>query len=175
MTEKYNLTMRLIHWLMAIMFIGIIASGWYMEGIPRDDPNKYALYPWHKSFGFTFLMLIVLRILVRFTSKKPALPAKLAPWEQMLTKVGHFLLYLLMLLVPLSGFIFSDTGGHPINFFFTEFDFLETNKELSGKAHGAHGILPYVLLGVVVLHIAGALKHRFIDKDPEVDVLKRML
>lgn len=175
MTEKYNLTMRIIHWTMSIMVIGMIITGWYMQGIDGDDANKYDLYPWHKSFGLTLFFLIILRVLVRFNSKKPALPMKLAPWEKTLTRVAHFLLYALMLMVPLTGIIMSDAGGHPLNFFFTSFDVLATNKEMAGNAHSAHGILPYVLLGVVVLHIAGALKHRFFDKDPEKDVLKRML
>ncbi|WP_251358137.1 cytochrome b [Kangiella sp. TOML190] len=176
MTEKYSLTMRILHWFMALLVLGLICTGWYMEGIPRDAPDKFALYPWHKSFGLTLFLLLIVRLLVRFTSNKPTLPQALPAWEKTLSKVGHFLLYALMLMVPLSGIIMSDMGGGgKLNFFFTTFDILESNKEVAGKARGAHGVLPYVLLGIVVLHILGALKHRFIDKDPEVDVLKRML
>lgn len=175
MTEKYNLSLRLLHWLMAVLAIGLIASGWYMESLPREATDKFALYPWHKSFGVTLFLLLIVRVIIRFTSKIPATPAKLAPWEKLLTSAAHFLLYALMLLVPLSGIIMSDAGGHSVNFFFTSFDIMATDKPLAGQARGLHGILPYLLLGVVVLHIAGALKHRFFDKDPEVDVLKRML
>lgn len=173
--QKYTLTMRLLHWFMAILVLGLIASGWYMEGISRDDPNKYDLYSWHKSFGLTLFLLIIVRLIVRLTSKRPSLSEKMPGWERTLSKVGHFSLYALMFLVPLSGIIMSDLGGHPLNFFFTSFDFFETNKELAGTGRDAHGILPYILLGIVVLHLAGALKHRFIDKDPDLDVLKKML
>ncbi len=176
MANKYNVPMRMMHWLMSILIIGMIASGWYMEGLPNDDPYKYDVwYSWHKSFGFTLLMLLVVRIIIRLSSKVPATPAKLAPWEKYLSHIGHFLLYAFMLMVPISGIIYSDAGGHGIDFFFTEFSFLTEDKEFSKQGKELHGIFPYVLLGIVVLHVAGALKHRFFDKDPEVDVLKRML
>lgn len=173
--EKYSLTLRLIHWLMAIMILGLIFTGWYMEGIPSDAPNKYDLYGWHKSFGLTAFFLLILRVLVRLTSKKPAMSPKMAGWERALAKTGHLLLYVLMLAVPVSGMIMSDAGGYNLDFFFTKFDWMATNKELAKTAGGIHSWLPYVLLGVVALHLLGVLKHKFIDKDPELDVLKKML
>lgn len=175
-TEKYSLTMRIIHWLMAIMILGLIFTGWYMEGLPNDAPNKYDLYGWHKSFGLTAFFLVIIRILVRLTSKMPGLSPKMASWEVFAAKAGHFLLYLFMFAVPLSGIIMSAAGGYGLDFFFTEFNPpIEKNKELSRTAGEFHEVLPYILLGVVILHLLGVLKHKFIDKDPELDVLKKML
>ncbi|WP_195758344.1 cytochrome b [Kangiella sp. HZ709] len=173
--QKYTLTMRLLHWFMAILILGLIATGWYMEGIPRDAPNKYDLYSWHKSFGLTLFLLVLVRFIVRITSKRPSLSEKMPSWEKQLSRAGHFFLYLLMFFVPLSGIIMSDAGGHPLNFFFTSFDILVTDKKLASIGADFHAILPYVLLGIVVLHLFGVLKHKFIDKDPELDVLKKML
>ncbi len=173
--EKYPVSMRLMHWLMAICLLGMIASGWYMSGLDGDAPNKYDLYPWHKSFGVLLLGLILLRIIIRLKSTLPEIQNTIPGNEQMLAKVAHFLLYALMLLVPLSGFIMSDIGGRDIYFFGIPLpDLLDTNKPISGFFHTIHSYIGYVLLSVVVLHIAGAMKHRFMDS-PENDVLKKMM
>ncbi|MRI31393.1 cytochrome B [Endozoicomonas sp. OPT23] len=174
-TEKYSVSMRLMHWLMAICLLGMIGSGWYMTGLDGEAANKYDLYPWHKSFGVLLLGLIVLRIIIRLKSTLPEIQETIPGREQTLAKVAHFLLYLLMLLVPLSGFIMSDIGGHDIYFFGIPLpDLLDTHKPTAGTFHTIHSYIGYVLLGVVVVHIAGALKHRFMDS-PENDVLKKMM
>lgn len=173
--EKFPVLLRLIHWLMAICLLGLIASGWYMAGLSADVSYKYDFYPWHKSFGVLVIFLIALRILVRLCSKIPELPAGLPNHEQKMANLTHFLLYVLMILVPLSGYMMSSAGGHDIFFFGILMpDVLEDNKELAGTLHTIHGYIPYVLLGFVSLHILGALKHRFFDT-PENDVLKKML
>ena len=167
--------MRVIHWLMAISILGLIAVGWYMQGIPDESPDKYALYPWHKSFGVTLLILFAIRLVVRLFSNVPPAPAALAGWEKLLSKVTHFVLYLLMLVVPLSGLMMSDYAGFPVALFGIELpDMLIDNEQRAELMHSIHSIIPYVLLGVVILHLLGALKHRFFD-EPESDVLKRML
>lgn len=175
-STKYSLTMRVLHWLIALLILGMIGVGWYMAGLPDEDPVKYDIYPVHKSIGITLLGLIVLRLLVRFVSPIPKLPNELAGWEKVLTKTTHFLLYLLMLLVPISGYLMSDFAGFPVEWFGIDVPgFVPDNMDNSENALSAHGILPYILLGLVILHILGSLKHRFIDKDKNTDVLKRML
>ncbi|MBV36017.1 MAG: cytochrome B [Rickettsiales bacterium] len=175
-TNKYTLLMRILHWLIALLILGMIAVGWYMAGLPDEDPTKYDIYPIHKSIGISLLALIVLRLLVRFFSPIPKLPSELAGWEKVLTKTTHFLLYLLMLLVPISGYLMSDFAGFPVDWFGIEVPgFVPDNMDNSEKALSAHGILPYILLGLVVLHVLGSLKHRFIDKDKNTDVLSRIL
>lgn len=173
--QKYPVLMRLIHWLMALGIIGLIASGWYMAGLDKSVSYKYDIYFWHKSFGTLALFAIALRIVVRLASTVPALPEAMSGHEKKLAHLAHFLLYALMIAVPLSGFLMSDFGGHPVPLFnWATFGLLEDNKELAGTLWEVHTTIPYVLLGVIVLHILGALKHRFFDK-PENDVLKRML
>ena len=175
-TEKYPVLMRLLHWLMAVMLLGLIASGWFMASLdPEVAPYKYDIYFWHKSFGVVAMMLIILRIIIRLASRVPELPAGLPEHEKKLAHVAHGLLYLLMFFVPLSGLLMSDLGGHSIPLFgLTLPDMFETNKELAGQLHSIHAFIPYVLLGIIALHILGALKHRFMDS-PENDVLKKML
>ena len=173
---KYTLLMRILHWLIAILILGMIGVGWYMAGLPDEHPTKYDIYPIHKSIGITLLGLVVIRLLVRFFSPVPKVPQELAWWEKLLTKTVHFLLYLLMLLVPISGYLMSDFAGFPVEWFGIEVPgFVEDNMDSSQGALDAHGILPYILLGLIVLHLLGSLKHRFLDKDKNTDVLKRML
>jgi cytochrome b561 len=175
-TTKYTLLMRLLHWLIAILILGMIGVGWYMSGLPDEHPTKYDIYAIHKSIGITLLGLIVIRLLVRFFSPIPELPKELSWWEKLLTKTVHFFLYLLMLMVPVSGYLMSDFAGFPVEWFGIEVPgFVPDNMESSEGAQSAHGILPYILLGLIGLHLLGSLKHRFLDKNKDTDVLKRML
>ena len=175
-TEKFPVPMRLMHWLMAVIILGLIGSGWFMAGLdPEVAPYKYDIYFWHKSFGVLALLLIVVRIVVLLASTIPELPAGLPEYEKKLAHAAHRLLYLFMFFVPLSGLLMSDLGGHAIPFFGLILpDMFETNKELAGTLHTIHVNIPYAMLAIIALHILAALKHRFMDS-PENDVLKKML
>lgn len=116
-STKYTLLMRILHWLIAVLILGMIGVGWYMAGLPDEHPTKYDIYPIHKSIGITLLGLVVIRLLVRFFSPIPKLPRELSGWEKVLTKTVHFLLYLLMILVPISGYMMSDFAGFPVEWF----------------------------------------------------------
>ncbi|UYM18210.1 cytochrome b [Endozoicomonas euniceicola] len=175
-TEKYPVLMRLMHWLMAITILGMIGSGWFMAGLDPDTaPYKYDIYFWHKSFGVLAMLLIVARIIIRLSIKHPKLSETLPSFEKALAKLAHFSMYLLMIAVPVSGLLMSEFSGKPIPFFgLTLPEVIENNKELAGQLHSIHTSIPFVLLGIIALHILGALKHRFMDS-PENDVLKKML
>lgn len=175
-TQVYPLAMRIIHWLMAVLIISLLAVGIYMEGLADDAPNKFQLYGLHKSFGVIALVLIVVRIVVRLRNVVPALPTALSSLEKRVAGIGHKALYALMVLVPLSGFVMSSAhpGRFGVSVFGVKLPDLPASEFWSGLAHQAHGIAAWALVVVVVLHIAGALKHRFMDKG-EADVLPRML
>ncbi|AOE50631.1 cytochrome b [Kangiella sediminilitoris] len=177
-TTKYPLTMRLLHWLIGILILGMIASGWYMHGLPDEEPLKEELYSLHKSFGITLLPLILIRLLVRLSSPIPELPPQMSWWEKVLSKLTHFLLYLLMFSIPLSGIIMMDyLGIFPLEWFgvFTMPDLIPDDMDMFEQLGEVHEILAYSLLGLILLHILGALKHRFMDKGKDTDVLKRMI
>ncbi len=173
---KYPVALRLLHWVMALIILGMIAVGWYMAGLPKEAPNKLFFYPWHKSFGVLILLLVMVRLAIRLRSQVPELPVALAAWEKRLAWFSHRLFYVLMILVPLAGYTMSCAGGHPVNFFGTELPALvPENEPLAEFAHMAHAVLAFTLLGVMVLHVAGTIKHRWVDRDPSKDVLSRML
>ncbi len=174
--HRYPPVMRALHWLMALIVFCMVAVGWYMAGIPDEAPDKFALYPWHKSFGVLVLLLVTLRLLVRLRSRIPELPAALSRFERRAAWWSHRLLYVLLFAVPLSGYTMTSAGGHPINFFGAEFaGLIPKNEVLAELAHEVHAILAFTLLGLALVHAAAAIKHRIVDRARGGDVLERML
>jgi cytochrome b561 len=179
--NEFGLLSKALHWLMALIIITLIAVGIYMADLPRDtqEQKEYAFQfiSLHKSFGVLALVLIIVRLLWLRLSPAPTLPDAFAGGERKLIKGLQGLLYLLMILLPLSGYLMSNAGGYPIHFFgFGELPALiGKSKEFGEFAHEAHELMGFGMLLVVVLHAVGALKHRLKDKGGETDILKRML
>ena len=175
--ERYGLVSRLLHWLMALLILAMIGVGAYMADLDKEDPLRAQLFTLHKEIGITILALAVIRILWVLASRPPVLPAALQRWEVILARSTTGLLYLLMLATPIAGYLITSTGGKPINYFGL-FDLpmlMGENHDLHEFLEELHGFLAFSILALVILHTAGAIKHRLIDKDPEADVLKRML
>jgi cytochrome b561 len=173
----YGLVSKALHWLIAILILGLIGVGMYMSELDKDAPERLRVYGLHKAFGVTVLGLVLLRVAWIKLSAPPRLPAGLRHWENVLSRVVKVLLYILMLLTPVAGYLMSNAAGKPINWFgLVEMPALlgedEQWREILGELHE---VFAFSMLGLVGLHVAGALKHRFIDKDPRLDVLKRML
>lgn len=174
--QKYSLSSRIIHWLMALIILTLLAVGIYMtEFLSKESANRMVIYDMHKSFGVMALILIFLRIINRFVKKTPALPNTMPKYEIILSHLGHFGLYVLMLIVPLSGYLMSNSFGFPVKFFSLEMPILVQNNFELGKFFAeVHELSAYGLLTLIIVHILAVIKHRFFDR-PEHDVLKRML
>ena len=174
-SDKYPVLMRLMHWAVGLLILGIIGAGWYMVGLEDNVSYKYDIYHWHKSFGVLVIFLLFARLVIRWASKVPKLPDSMPAYQRKLGTLVHWLLYLFMFLVPVSGYLMSDAGGRDVPLFNLVMpSFLEKNQDLASFFHEVHHTIPYILLGIVVLHTLGAIKHRYFDK-PEHDVLRRML
>lgn len=191
---RYTKTAKVLHWLIAIGVFGMFALGWYMSDLPKEAPKQMAydlfdwgIYTWqvseeisprsfyfnlHKSIGVTIFALIIFRILWRVTHKPPALLATYKVWERKLATGAHHTLYLLMVVLPLSGIIMAIASKYGIKWFGLEFIGGLDNKPLREAFKEVHEIVGVVILSVIILHIIGALKHKFIDKD---ETLNRML
>ncbi len=180
---KYTRIAMLLHWLVALLISANLVLVWVVDHLP-DEQVRPAIDT-HKSLGITLLGLAILRMLWRYTHRPPALPPGYARWERRASHATHALLYLLMFLMPLSGWMhdsaWKDAATHPMQLFGL-FEWprigwimtLEpTTKEMwhstLGAVHTWGGYLLYVLF---TLHVAGALKHQLIDKEAE---LQRML
>lgn len=175
---KYPVAIRILHWMIALIILGLIGLGWFMT--PYDVDNiEYSenLYHWHKSFGMLVLFLMLARVLVRINVKIPELPEGLPAHEKKLSHIVHILLYVFALSIPVLGYVQSSTYEHSsgVHFFFTNLpEIFDDNKATFDITNFIHKVGAYVLLFLVSMHVAGALKHRFFDKE-ENDVLKRML
>ena len=172
-TQQYTLVAVGLHWWIALMICIAFPLGVYMHDLPLS-PDKLRLYSWHKWIGVTVFLLAFVRLFWRATHTPPALPDRLPQWQKLASHVIHMLLYLLIVAVPLSGWLMSSAKGVqtvwlgvlPIP------DLIEKNKELGNLLVTVHKSLNFSLLVLVALHVVAALKHHFIDRD---DILRRML
>ena len=174
--QGYGTFAKFLHWGMAIMVIVLIAVGTYMTGFDKTDPSKMDIMGMHKSFGVIFMLFAILRVIWNRVNNSPKVPDVLASWETLLSKTITGSLYLLMLAIPLSGYAMTNLFGYPVSLFGL-FDLpllFGKNPEMGLLAKQAHVLMVYTLLAALFAHIAGALKHRYMDP-PEADVLPRMM
>jgi cytochrome b561 len=156
---------------MAALILCAFPLGVYMHDLPLS-PHKLALYSYHKWIGISVLLLFMPRLLVRFWKRPPAdLPAP--AWQQRIAHLTHILLYLLILAVPLTGWLMSSAKGFTVVYLgvLPLPDLAGKDKDLGELLTLAHKALNIGLLTLVALHVAGALKHHVIDRD---NTLRRM-
>ena len=159
--------------IIGLLVLGIVMTPYDTEAVEQSEN----LYFWHKSFGILVFILMLARLAVKLRSEIPELPSGLPKHEVLASNLTHKLLYILAILVPVLGYIQSSTYEYSsgVHFFFFELpELLPDNKQHFDLANLVHRICGYALLFFIVLHVAGALKHRFLDKK-ENDVLGRML
>ncbi|AKJ31653.1 cytochrome b [Caldimonas brevitalea] len=158
------------HWVLAVAIVVAFCVGFYMTGLSMS-PTRLKLYNWHKWAGVVILALSAARLLWRLLKRPPALPdtivAGMPRWQQVAHHATHGLLYLLFFAVPLVGWAYSSSAGFPIVLFGTVPlpDFVTPDKALAEVLKPIHRWLAYTLASLVVVHIAAALKHHFIDRD----------
>lgn len=180
---KYPLSMRLLHWVRAVLILGLIWSGWYMTRLPESTPMETfdLFYPNHKQFGVLVWLLALVHLAIRWRNRAslPQTPASLKPWEKMLSHFVHRAIIALTILVPLLGYSmsssFTQSDGVPFFFFGQLPELLPKNDEAFEVFGALHEYGAFILLGLIVLHVAGAVKHRLQDRGGEADVLPRML
>lgn len=168
---RYTATAIALHWLLALLIAGNFALGVYMRELPFSM-TRLKLYNGHKWVGITILALSALRLLWRLTHRPPAdLP--MPAWQRRAAHAAHAALYLLFFAVPLMGWAYSSAAGFPVVLFgvLPLPDFVAPDRALSETLKPLHGQLAFALAAVVALHVAAALKHRYIDRD---GLLRRM-
>ncbi len=174
-TTRYGRVSRYLHWTTAITFIALVPMGLFMTILPEDTFYRHGFYVVHKSLGFTVLLLVLARLFWHYRNPRPALAASLKTWERRLAHSVHVLFYVFMIAFPVSGFIMSTYGGKLSHFYFWDLPlFWPPDQDAiipPGLIHKV--ILPYIFYALIVLHILGAMKHQFIDKQP--DGFRRMV
>jgi len=164
---RYSTPAIVLHWLMALLILAGFPLGLYMVDLPLS-PDKLKLYSYHKWIGVTVFLLVAVRLSWRLTHTPPPLPAGIAAWQRRASAVVHGLLYLLMIAIPLSGWLMSSAKGFQTVWFgvLPLPDLIEKDRELGQVLAGVHKALNFSLLALVILHAGAALKHHFIERQP---------
>ena len=169
-TDRYSTVAIWFHWTIALLVIVNLAVGILHDYIDT-------LKPWmagHKAIGITILVLTVGRVAWRLAHRPPPLPPETRAWEKGVAHATHWTLYLLLIAMPLTGWLMvSGTDKRRPLDWFGVFDipYLPVSKAAGGFGHNAHGLLGWLMLALVVLHVAAALRHHLILRD---SVLGRM-
>ena len=169
----YSRTAIFLHWLTALFIIASFTLGLSMVDLPLS-PKKLQWYSWHKWMGVTIFMLTAFRLLWRIGHRAPPLPFDMPSWQIKAAHVTHWLLYALLLLIPLSGWFRSAAGGVQVVFLgvIPLPNPISVEKPLAEQLKLLHQALNYMMAVLVFAHVVAALKHHVIDKD---DILARMV
>lgn len=169
-SDRYTSVAIALHWLLALALVGVFCAGLYMSGLPFS-PQKLKMFNWHKWMGITILFLSALRLIWRLTHRPPPLSQRvqlaMPAWQRVAHHATHGLLYVLFFAVPLMGWAYSSAAGFPIVWFgvLPLPDLLPVDKALAESIKPLHGLAAFTLAALVLLHVAAALKHQFIDRD----------
>ena len=162
---RYSTPAIAFHWLLALMIAIAFSVGLYMSDLPLS-PTRLKLFNYHKWAGITILALSALRLLWRLTHRPPPDPP-MPRWQALAAHGAHGALYLLFFAVPLMGWAYSSAAGFPVVLYgvLPLPDFVTPDRATAEIFKERHGQLAWALALVVVLHVAAALKHQFIDRD----------
>lgn len=172
-TQRWGVIAKAFHWLVALGIFALAGIGLYMVDMPLGM-TQLRLFLLHKALGVTVLALVVLRLLWRLIDRHPRYPADMPRWQVGAAHASHALLYLLLLLIPISGWVYNSASGFPLPWFgLLQLPALApVSKPLARVALDVHEIAFWVLAAVLLLHVAAALDHHFRHRDT---VLLRML
>lgn len=173
-SDSYTRTAIAMHWLIALLIVCGFALGWVMTDIPGFTPTKLKYFSWHKWIGCTVFALAVLRILWRATHVAPPMPRRMPHWQKVAANLVHVLLYVLMIAIPASGYLYSSAANIPVVYLgiVPLPRIIAPNPELKVIFKAVHIALNYSLLGLVALHVVAAVKHQWVDRD---GLLSRMI
>ena len=178
--QRYGIVAMILHWTIAIMLIGQFGLGKFMTGL-IPGIQQFELYQLHKSIGITILLLSLIRLWWRLIMPIPSLPMTLRPWERVVARGSHISFYVLMIAIPLTGWLMVSASVWQIPTILYNtvpwphlpfFEGIEDTAWYETLFANLHNILAVMMMMLLLLHSAAALKHHFVLKD---DVLRRML
>lgn len=171
--ESYSSGSKWLHWIVAVIVLLMLPFSFFLDDVP--DNYKAFAYMIHKSLGLTVLFLMLFRLFWIVHTGKPDLPYSVPRWERIFSQVVQYSMYIFLIAMPFAGWITSIAADRvPTYFglFAVPLYGIPVNKSLSHWMGEAHEFIAYILIVLISLHILGALKHYFIDKDK---ILRRML
>jgi cytochrome b561 len=172
--EAYGPVARAVHWTVAALAVVVVALGWAMTSAPRSGDSRELLLSLHRSIGLLILAFMVFRVLWRLTHPPPPLPTGFPRLEAAAAHADHALLYIVFLVMPLTGLLNAAAAGHPVSVFglFTIPPLLREDPILAQVAVATHLVGQFIVYALVAIHVAAALTHRFVRRNR---ILDRML
>ena len=170
--SHYSYRSKIMHWLVAIFVLSLLFFGFNFDNMPAS--MKFTAIMFHKSFGLTVLVLMLLRIIFIIRDGRPLLPATTPCWEKFLARFVQYGLYILLIFMPLSGWIMSVAAGYIPRYFglvAIPFPGVTKNPQLAQLMHEIHETLAWVIVTFLILHISGNIKHYFWNKDNVVQTM----
>ncbi|MHA6720977.1 YceI family protein [Sphingomonas sp. RS6] len=171
LAKRYHGVAILLHWALALLLLFQLGLGWALESLP--DSTRFAAFQFHKSVGILILVLSLARLMVRLMVRRPA-PVRASPAAQMLVSTVHALLYAVMIVGPISGWVIVSTARIKLPtllFGVVPLPHLPVARTWNLPAETVHGLVGWLLAGLFLLHVAGALRHHLMRDD----VIGRMM
>jgi len=171
--ERYSATAMFLHWVMTILVITLFCLGWYMVDLPKGSDERSWFFALHKSIGLTMALLALIRFVWRFTHVPPALPESITEFKRAIAGLIHWLLYLVLFIQPVSGYISSSFSGYKTKIWGLSLPHWGWKSpalnELFTDIHVASSV---TLLCLIVIHLCGVIVHVY---QGEVSILRRMI
>ena len=163
--DRYGRIAMALHWFLAVLLPMQIALGWYMLSI-EEQPGSGWYVAVHVSLGLTIGALVALRVAWRAGHAPPKLPTSVTRWQVTSARASHLLLYLTMILLPVTGYLGAAMSGDPVAYLGNPLpNWPAKNDSLKELLFGAHAVIAWVLVVVVILHVLAAVKHWVKDRD----------
>ncbi|OGT25761.1 MAG: hypothetical protein A3I77_03350 [Gammaproteobacteria bacterium RIFCSPLOWO2_02_FULL_42_14] len=172
-TERYGLVSKLFHWIIALLVLVMLCVGASFQYLQSSHFTSTLVFI-HKSTGVTILGLMVLRLLWRWINPVPQFPETMPTWEKLIARFVHYLFYVVIIIMPITGIVMSAAAGYSVPFWWINnlpLSFITKNESLSHFMQNWHEYVAWMIVGLYVLHTLAALKHHFKDHD---NILKRM-
>jgi len=171
--QSWGAPAKLLHWTVAVLVLAQIGLGWVAKSW-HLSPTKLDLFVWHKSIGLLILLLMAVRVGWRSINVTPSMPAGMATLEKRAARASHALLYILLLVMPVTGWIINSAANIPFRIFWLIPlpAIVPPDKPFADAMAGVHLALFVVLAALLAVHTGAALRHHFVKRN---NVLTRML
>jgi cytochrome b561 len=164
--ERYSAAMQAFHWIVALLMFAVLPLAWAMVEMPRTDPSREWLYMLHKSVGVTILVLVAVRLILRVSQPIPPEPAGTPRWMRATGVASHWLLYVILFVMPISGYVLSSAGGNAVSYFgLFDLPMLPKDDALRHTAVTVHLTVQWAVYALIALHLLATAWHVAVRRD----------
>jgi cytochrome b561 len=170
--RHWGIVHQSLHWLIAALVITQLILGFIFADLADNSPERPSTFHAHATLGLTILVLFLVRLWWRRTNAVPTLPDTLSPWQKQLAHANHYMLYIVLIAMPIVGYLLANAGGHTVPFYNLHLPaIIGKDQGLAQTLWRIHAWSAYTILLLLTLHVLAALRHEYVLKD---NTLRRM-